>query len=142
MPKVTEQKWPVPRCPSTLRNGLSALCPVHGCYISMLTAALLFPAGLTEPHPGVTSISGLAVQGLGSECQNLKIKRQIVLTGCNYRPKRLVWRKNEKEKKIPKLSISHRQTDTRKEGFWAHHTGLLSLTSYLTEEAEPLVSVS
>ncbi|EDL93039.1 rCG22049 [Rattus norvegicus] len=32
-PKVTEQKWPVPRCPSTLRKGLSMLCPIQGRHI-------------------------------------------------------------------------------------------------------------
>lgn len=78
----------------------------------MPTAALL-SSSLAEPRPGVTSISGLAVQGLGSECQNLKIKRQIVLIGCNYSLKRLVWRE---EKKIPKPSISHGQTDRYQEG--------------------------
>lgn len=95
LPKVTRQKHPVPRCPSTLRKGLFVLCPIRGWYISMPTAALL-SSSLAEPRPGVTSISGLAVQGLGSECQNLKIKRQIVLIGCNYSLKRLVWREEKK----------------------------------------------
>lgn len=53
----------------------------------MPTAALLSRSP-AKPCLGVTSISGFAVQGLGSECQNLKIKRQIVLIGCNYRLKR------------------------------------------------------
>lgn len=87
-------------------------CPVQACRISTPTAALLSHSP-AEPRLGVTSISGFAVQGLGSECQNLKIKRQIVLIGCNYRLKRP---SVEKEKKIPRLSISHRQRDARKEG--------------------------
>lgn len=92
----------------------------------MPTAALL-SSSPAEPCLGVTSISGLAVQGLGSECQNLKIKRQIVLIGCNYHLKRPSVEK-EWEVKIPKMSISHRQTDTRKEGVCAHHRDLLSPT--------------
>lgn len=95
-PKVTEQKWPVSRCPSTLRK--APPCCTQFKDDTSARHQCLLSSSLAEPRPGVTSISRLAVQGLGSECQNLKIKRQIVLIGCNYRLKRLVWRKNEKEK--------------------------------------------
>lgn len=66
--------------------------------------------------------AALAVQGLVSEHESLKIKRQIVHFGCNYhlkRPSREKEReRRNKGKKISELSIHHGQTGRRREGLW------------------------
>ena len=121
LPRVTEQLDPRPH------SSLSKALPMPKLVVGVCTPTSRTPTA-PPPHPHLCSQqpqqspawasdtyfwAALAIQGLVSERQGLKIKRQIVHFGCNYRLKRPSGEKERerrnKGKRISELSVHHRQ---------------------------------